>query len=1443
MSNWPLTAAQLGIWLGQAKQPTSTRYNTAEYVELNVPINAEDWLLTASRVLQSTTAINVRFIEHQGVPTTQLLSEAERVAKLGDYIDLSESDDAAFAAQQLLIKWQTQPYDLANGDLYRHVLIRLATNHYYWALGAHHIAMDGFSFALVSNRVIQAYEGAQVTADETQYQAVITEDSQYRQSKWYQQDRLYWQQQLQGLDNAAALTTQVLNTEADKEKVTTQLSATLLNQLEARANSVDANWSELLLTAVSAIVYQRTGVAKTIMGMPVANRMASKAANTPCMHMNIVPVPVDFVLVDNFEGLIRQVSEQLRQARRHFRYRYEDLKAEAAILQLPTRLFGAVVNILPFERHETCQGEAVTSHTVSAGPVEDIAFIFIKQMDGSIRFEIEGNQSGYSKAELLSIQSETLQFLHTVAVDLQMPLRVTNRDFAISETPAPVAQSDVLSCLLELSRKSPKSIAVQTIDGHAISYERLVQQVLWLAKRLRVNASVVDGTVLLALPRSQYTVIAMWAVFAAQHRFVFIDNEAPSARNRSIIADAKPCLALVDDSSEGLAEIRDAGVTQLNIASELANAQLEALAATPSILPLLEQAYLIYTSGSTGKPKGVQISHDALAGFVSGARQAYQVGAQDRVLQFAPFHFDTCIEEVFVTLTAGATLILRNDAMLESFEDFLAELENQRITILDLPTAYWHELCRHLCATRRMLPVSIHTIIIGGEAVNRQRVEAWREQFKQSVRLLNTYGPTEATVVATAIDLSKATNPSLIGLPLPGRGAVVMREKGQIAKFGERGELWLTGVGLSSGYLGLAEQTAAAFVSFWDPQAMRSIAAYRTGDIVRMHKSGQLEYLGRVDAQLKISGYRIEIGEIEAVLLGVPAILEAAVTVVKNAQGSATALAAHIVSTTAWALNDLRTVLSEQLPAPMLPAQLYQYEALPKTPANKIDRKRLSEQQNAVCDAEVMSDFETQIAAVWREVLGVSNVRLADNFFSIGGQSLQCIQVAGRLTQLLNKTVNVAFLFAHPKLVDLCNALQLGDELAHKTNTDIATTIKADLAQFRDKLLQVQPHTLPETSEETVLLTGATGFVGAQLLAHLLAKPDLSVICSVRANNIEHGFERLQQAFDVQNLGEIDSSRVTLLLGDIAASQLGLSDADYQQLGMRVTRILHNAAHTSVLRDYSSLKVANTDATAELLMFAKYFSLPFNHVSTIAVAPQSGEPLDEAFIPYHSGLHDGYQQSKWVAEAMVEIAIQQGVAAQVYRLARVTGAKQSGYINHNDLVWRILRSGLKFHRLPELAVSEPWTPVDRVAKFVSAQTLTPTTAAVFNVTPQTLVSLPELYQWLIDFGFVFKVESLLSWLAVLEQSKDEEDLAIASFFTSQPQQSQKATTLVASNQNFISASLQHDASLQSFVKADLARYLIYAFASNLLKIEHHPEAYKRLQTLQAKFSESKEELS
>ncbi|TMP73615.1 hypothetical protein CWB73_22425, partial [Pseudoalteromonas phenolica] len=133
-------------------------------------------------------------------------------------------------------------------------------------------------------------------------------------------------------------------------------------------------------------------------------------------------------------------------------------------------------------------------------------------------------------------------------------------------------------------------------------------------------------------------------------------------------------------------------------------------------------------------------------------------------------------------------------------------------------------------------------------------------------------------------------------------------EKGQIAKFGERGELWLTGVGLSSGYLGLAEQTAAAFVSFWDPQAMRSIAAYRTGDIVRMHKSGQLEYLGRVDAQLKISGYRIEIGEIEAVLLSVPAILEAAVTVVKNAQGSATALAAHIVSTTALALNDLRTV-------------------------------------------------------------------------------------------------------------------------------------------------------------------------------------------------------------------------------------------------------------------------------------------------------------------------------------------------------------------------------------------------------------------------------------------------------------------------------------------------------------------------------------------------------
>ena len=1424
MSTLPLTAAQLGIWLGQAKQSCDSYYNTAEYLKLDWEVDTQRWLLEASRALQGITALNVKFQEQGGEPQQILLSNAERSAKYGEYVDFSEQENAPAAAQHFLNDWYRKPYHLAAGELYRHVLIKLAPRQYLWALGAHHIAMDGYSFALAGDRVLAAYEGRPVTDDAAQYRELVVADVNYQRSEHYQQDKEFWLAHLRGASSAIQLTDNTLQVEAASNKVSAVLSAQLQQKLVTQAQRQGASWPELLIAAISYLVYQSSGAAETIIGTPVANRIASKAANTPCMHMNIIPLKVQFHLATDFADLVTQVSQQLRQARRHFRFRYEEIKAQSQAHNLPSKLFGPVVNILPFERQQSCSGYPVSSHTISAGPVEDIAFVFATQADGSLLFEIEANPSGYSMEQLKALQTQSLTLLQQFESQLQQPLTVRCSDLALYHQQGPLPFNSVLSSLLQQVRQRPEALALRNAQGRELSYAELYQQVRALAQGIQALQQASAGTVAVALPRSPETIVAIWAVLAAGQRFVCIDDAAPAARNSEIIADATPFVALVNPQTAASVSVIDSGLPLLD-ASDLprhSNSPVEGIKVSPE-----QHAYLIYTSGSTGQPKGVQISHAALAGFVHGARECYGIGPADRVLQFAPFHFDTCIEEIFVTHSSGAALVLRSDAMLSSFSAFMDEIDEQQITVLDLPTAYWHELCHYLCRSGRFLPKRVHTLIIGGEAVNSQRVQAWQAHVAQNIRLLNTYGPTEATVVATAVDLSHTTVFNLIGKPLAGRGAVVMREPGQVAKLGEQGELWLTGVGLASGYLNQQQQSDHAFVEVWDPLQRAMVAAYRTGNRVIMDKAGQLTYLGRGDAQIKISGYRIEIGEIEATLLALPEVLEAAITVIHNSQGAATALAAHLVATQQRTLSELRAELAQQLPAVMIPSQVYHHAALPKTAANKLDRSALSAHLASTPKTQ-LTGLQADVAAVWQAVLGVADVHPDDNFFDIGGQSMQCIQVAARLTELCQQSVTVAFLFAHPKLADLCTALAKGSDVSPTSHDQLQATIMQDVEDVETQLQAIQPSpTLKQPTSPCVLLTGATGFVGAQLLAQLLLTANVTILCPVRADNLQHGLARLQQALAAQQLGELDQQRVEVLVTDIAKPNLGLSACEYDALGRRITHVLHNAAQTSVLRDYASLRSANVLVTAQLLKFAKQFALPFSHVSTIAVAPQQEQPLEEQFVAFHPGLRDGYQQSKWAAEAMVAKARKQGVKVQVYRLARVIGASHSGFINRDDLVWRILRAGLKRQQLPELKVSEPWTPVDTIAQFMVRQTLQQSGHGVYNLTPETQVCLPQLYQWLQQYGFKLHTLAVAKWVQQLEHSDDEHDLAIASFFSSQDEQAQPVK-LEAKNQRFVSASRKFAIHLPTFRCDDLSQYLVFAFRVGLLNPRQHPQVVQKL---------------
>ena len=368
--------------------------------------------------------------------------------------------------------------------------------------------------------------------------------------------------------------------------------------------------------------------------------------------------------------------------------------------------------------------------------------------------------------------------------------------------------------------------------------------------------------VAVALPRGIDAVTALLGILLSGAAYAPLDLTAPQERMAELLDDARPALILTTRAHTGAF-----GGRAVLLLDEPGSEPAPAPRAARPTAPLPKDlAYVLHTSGSTGRPKGVEIAHRALAHFVAGAAHRYGPHKADRVLQFAPPHFDTSVEEIFLTLCAGATLVVRGEDMTDSVPAFLDACARLRISFLDLPTAYWHELAYAVSTGTAALPADVGTVVIGGEAALPERVDRWRKAVGTSVRLLNTYGPTEATVVATVADLhdpALAPGDVPIGLPLPGTRAAVVD-----------GELHLLGDNLADGYRG--EHADAARFAALDalPGGPRS---YRTGDLVRVGDDGQLRYVGRSDTEFKISGHRVHPAEVESVLVAHGEVRDAAV--------------------------------------------------------------------------------------------------------------------------------------------------------------------------------------------------------------------------------------------------------------------------------------------------------------------------------------------------------------------------------------------------------------------------------------------------------------------------------------------------------------------------------------------------------------------------------------
>jgi amino acid adenylation domain-containing protein len=482
-------------------------------------------------------------------------------------------------------------------------------------------------------------------------------------------------------------------------------------------------------------------------------------------------------------------------------------------------------------------------------------------------------------------------------------------------------------------------------------------------------------------------------------------------------------------------------------------------------------AYVIYTSGSTGQPKGVMVEHRALSSYVATATASYELTSADRMLQFASLSFDASIEEIFPSLTCGGTLVLRSDRMVESMQRFVHEVQEYAISVLDLPTAFWHELVVAFEREKLTLPPSVRLVIIGGEKALAQRVAQWHAHTAQTAhpaRLINTYGPTEATVVATLCELrpgaddDHATQSEVpIGRPLGNAVIYILDGSLNPLPIGVPGELHIGGSGLARGYINRPELMAEKFIPdpFSDEPGAR---LYKTGDIARRRSDGNIEFLGRIDHQVKVRGFRIEPGEIEAALDQHPAVQDAVVLAREDTLGDKR-LVAYVVPRPEGTLttSGLRGFLKAKLPEYMVPSALVELEAMPLTPNGKVDRRALptpEADRSALEQAFVAprTPVEEALAGIWEEVLGLERIGVHDDFFELGGHSLLAVQVLTRLNRHFGVELPLRTLFEDPTIAGLALAV-----------TQMRAEAEIDIDQMLAQVEQMQGRSVPqEFSEE-----------------------------------------------------------------------------------------------------------------------------------------------------------------------------------------------------------------------------------------------------------------------------------------------------------------------------------------------------------------------------------------
>jgi amino acid adenylation domain-containing protein len=1080
----PLSFAQHRLWFLDQLEPNSPFYNISLAVRLTGSLDLSALRRSLNAVVERHQVLRTLFPSSDGKPR-QVVTPISSVPLPIDGVSEADVTRREEAIVQLATEEVLRPFNLAEGPLFRARLIRVEPQQHILVLTMHHIVSDAWSISVLFGELGECYrafhlgEASRLPALAIQYADYAVWQREELQGERLAQLLDYWHPQLSGAPPLLELPTDRPRPASQTyrgARMHRRLPTDLVRGLAALGRQEGGTLFMAALAVFQTLLARYTGERDIVVGTPIAGRTNLKLESLIGLFVNTLALRTDLSGDPTFRQLLGRVREVTLDA-----YTYQDLPFERLVEALQperTRQHAPLIQVLmtvyntPSARL-ALPGLVVERQLLPGSSAKFDLSLGLGQDEQAVAAHVEYSTDlfhprsitrllGHFETLLRGIVSDPDRRLSALPIldeaEHHQVLVEWNHGGWDQRTLEDTALAGVHRAIEMQVSRAPEQVAI-VCGSTELSYRELDRRATRLAHRLRSLGVGPEVRVGVALQRTPDLVVALLATLKAGGVYLPLEPAYPAERLRLLIRDSKA--AVVVTAGALLSDPLGGDVTVVRLDREPAIMADGPSHPSPLTVAPEHLAYVIYTSGSTGVPKGVAVAHRALAWHTRSASLRYGLGSEDRVLQFSAASWDVALEQALATLAAGATLVLRGPEIWTAAE-FRREMVRNGVTVANLPTAYFDSLVRQWVDDPSVVPREgqLRLLVVSGEALRADTMRLWRATSLRGVRILNAYGPTEATIHATAFDAtidqpgSGGTIP--IGRPLNGRTAYVLDRHWQPVPIGVPGELCLGGESLARGYLGRPGLTARCFIPdpFGDGSGAR---LYRTGDRVRYLPDGNLEFLGRLDDQLKWRGFRIEPGEIEAALDARPGVRQSAVLLREDVAGDPR-LVAYVVPADPAAEPpshlDLRDHLRGCLPAHMIPSAFVILPELPLTAQGKLDRRALPAPSSDSVHGEAAKGTaprtreEKLLAGIWTEVLGRDEVSVDDDFFALGGHSLLATRVVSRIRAVFHVDLPLVALFDAPTLAAL--AERIAEQAGTAVMEDDSSVVPLARERYRD---------------------------------------------------------------------------------------------------------------------------------------------------------------------------------------------------------------------------------------------------------------------------------------------------------------------------------------------------------------------------------------------------------